>query len=462
MSEVTFLDQGGDIAVLKKSRVIVSPQPGSVYETPTSGYDDGVHSPWRRSWDEGKKIVKDLKIAPWGETNLRPYYLLDLLSESNINARLIYTNVSFAVAQIYTFHWVCDPNTGAMYKKPFEPSPDIKRFLNSYKIRQLLRSRATDFFITGNCWVKFHLSRDGKQIADFQHIDASTVRLGLKDKTTKQIPFHYVCADWIKPKWNKKEKPDEDHNIRKFHAFHREDPGKYFISLHHSKLYWTGQPYYGIQPWHSGHRWIHYGNRMPVWMTANINKAHNIKYHVEYPRNYFDYLDKDFINPADRKKEKERVFKVVDDALSGAENAQSTFFTSFEIEPHTNKKLDGWSIKPLSNDLKDDAFVKSFFASNIASVSAMGVSPALAGIQMEGRMPASGSDKRISYQLHEVLNTNEAREIMVEPLEIWRDMNGFDPDMQFGFLARNIVTLAEDESGTKNPQKLPEDGNNDI
>ena len=135
--------------------------------------------------------------------------------------------------------------------------------------------------------------------------------------------------------------------------------------------------------------------------------------------------------------------------LAGAENAQKTFFTSFKTDPQTGQSLAGWEIKAIPNDIKDEAYIKAFYASNVASVSSMGVDPALAGIQMEGRMPASGSDKRISYQLHEVLKNDEAREVMVEPLEIYRDANGYDPEIQFGFLRRNIVTLAEDETGTR-------------
>lgn len=457
---VNFIGQEGNIAILSESRAIVSPK--GLNPMATGGYDDGVASPWARSYHEnGKRVLDKLMIAPWGGNNLQPLYLLSLLAESNINAQLIYTKVSFAVAHMYTFRWGWDAD-GNPIKIPFDPGPQINRFLNSRQIRHLMRARATDFFITGNCWVKIQLNRGATQIAGFEHVDASSARLGLMQKTTKRIPHHFVCADWAKPKWQQPEKKDEDQNIRRFQVFREEDPFRAYLSTHHSKLYWTGQPYYGIQPWHSGHQWIHYGNRMPVWMTANINKAHNIKYHIEYPKDYFAYLDTEFDTPKERKEEKARVFKIINDTLSGAENAQATFYSFFSVDKHTGKKLDGWSIKPISNDLKDDAFVKSFYASNVASVSAMGVDPALAGIQLEGRMPASGSDKRISYQLHEVLKTDEAREIMTEPLELWRDINGLDPDMQFGFLTRNIVTLAEDSSGMSSVPNLEPSNDGDI
>ena len=448
---IQYLDPKREIAVLTKSGAMVT---ASSY-SPNSDdqYPPQDTANWKNAQSIGTLHKQKITIAPWGKNNWYPLWLLELLSESNINAQLIQKKVSFAMGHVYTFKWEYDPATGFPRKVPFDPGPDIRRWLNSRQIKQLLRARATDFFILGNTWAKPILFRDATMgIASWEHVDACSVRVGLKNKDSKQVDAFYVCSDWTKP--NNKTK-DENRNVRRYPAFSEETPRRYRQSLLHSRMYWTGAPYYGIQPWHFSYNWMQYSNKMPVWMSANINRSFNIKYHIKYPDGYFDYLNEMFEEEKDRKTEREAIFKKIEEALVGPENAQKAFWTSFKTDPMSGKALEGWSIEPIRNELKDDAFLKAFYAANIAAVSSHGIDPALASIQFEGRMPPSGSDKRISYQLHEVLNNDEVREVMVHPLEITRDVNGWDPEMQFGFMVRNIVTLAEDESGLTAPQLPP-------
>lgn len=443
MSDILHI--GPDIAVLTKTGAVVT---ASGLNPFTFGGDAHSHTgeittPAKYGGEE---------IARWGANNLYPLWLLELLRDSNINAQLIYTKVSLAMGDIFTYKWAEDPDTGEEVKKPFIAPIELRRYMRSQKVREMFRARATDFYITGNAWVKVLLRRDATGIADFQHMDASTMRLGIRDVETKKITTHYASADWRHASYNSGE-PKET-TIRKYPSWDESDPLAYFQSVKHSKLYWTGQHYYGVQPWHASHAWITYGNRMPVWMAANLNKAKNIKYHIEYPSNYFAYLEGK--SEEERKKAKDSVFEHIDKMLSGAENAQSTFYSGFANDPMSGAKMDGWKITSIPNDLKDEAYVKAFYASLNASTSSQGVDPALANIQQEGRMPISGSDKRISYQIHEVMKNAEVREVMLEPLYLLRDVNGYDPDMMFDFRVKNIVTLAEDKGGIT-PNVSPSD-----
>lgn len=447
---VKYIDQGGNVAVLTKAGAKVT-STSYMPENDITNTNFNVSSDFAIPVRIQDYATKGLgRVAPWGSNNLKPNYYLELLSESNIMAQLIHTAVSFAIGHLYTFKWEIDIYTRELMKTYYPAPPEVQKVLSSRKILKLMRSRATDFYIHGNTWCKIILSRDAKNVADLQHVDAFQCRLELKDPKSKRIENHFVCSDWRSPRWQPNESMEENIsgiNVRKYPAFDEYNPLAYMQSLHHSKLYWSGHEYYGIQPWHSAHNWIRYANTMPVWMVSNIEKSFNIKYHIEYPDGFFSYLEELFDSPEERQNEKTRIFQVLDDMLSGAENAQSTFYTPYSLDEMTGKEYAGWKIKSIPNDLKDDAFIKAFEVSNDAMTSAMGIDPSLAGIQRAGKMPASGSEKRISYQLHEVLRTEEARKIMVEPLEIWRDVNGYDSEMQFGFLQRNIVTLAEDPSG---------------
>lgn len=438
----TTIDPSGTFAVLDRSGAIVSANSYSPFKA-----QGGI----MQALSIGGLQSRGMKIAPWGANNLMPLFLLQLLADSNINAQLIATNVSFAMGRLYTFKWGRDAE-GWEEKQPMQAPPEIERYLKSHAVRTLLRSRATDFFLLGNTWAKFKLARGGQGIAAIEHVDASCCRAELMNAAGK-VKHYFVGHDWLKPSYKGADNSNGA-NVQRFPAFNTADPLRYFQSIHHSRLYWAGRPYYGIQPWHFGHSWISYGNKMPLWLSTNINKAHNIKYHIRYPVDYFEYLDNGQFETEEKKRaEKARVFNLIDDMLAGAENAQKTFFSEHKIDQMTGKTLSDWQIEAIPNDIKDEAFIKAYYASNVAAASAHGIDPSLANIQLEGRMPASGSQKRISYQMHELLYTEEVRQIMVEPLEIMRDVNGWPSEMQFGFAVRNIVTLAEDESGLEDPAK---------
>lgn len=460
MGDIKYLDPGKKVVLLTRSGAVITqsgyaPTEYDLGNNPNSYWKDVVAV--RRYKRFGLESV-----ALWGNNNLKPLWLLELLSQSHINAQLIYTKVSLAVAHLFAFRWELrdDPVTGIPQptKVPFDPGPEIRAILAHNNTRKLIRSRGTDFYITGNAFGVPMLARNPRYgVVDWKHIDASTARCEVQNPETKKVEGYYVCADWRKPRFKRENNGEyflePDPNVRRYNAFDPDQWDRYYQSIHHSRLYWTGEPYYGIQPWHYAFNWIGYGNQMPVWLNANIMNSFNIKYHIEYPDDYFAYLKEDFDTDAEREAEKERVWKKIDDNLMGAQNAQKSIKTPFKNDPMTGQPMAGWKITPLKNELHDDAFIRAFFASQVASISAHGLDQSLASIVTEGRMPTSGSDKRISYQLHEVLKTEEVRQIMVEPLEIMRDTRGWDPEMQFGFVGRNIVTLAEDKQGTT-PQQM--------
>jgi hypothetical protein len=429
MSSLTYLDKQRKVAYLSRSGAIVTA--GSY----APDYSNTVKSSSATVLPYYSYSGNLADVARWGENNLKPSYLLELLSGSNINSQLIYRSVSFALGKLYTFKWQPDESGQYLRRIPFN-DPRLDDYLRRYEVRQLMRQRATDFIIFGNTFAKINLSLDRQSFVSAEHIDAFSSRL---HKNRQRVFVH--------PNWDS---PKED-DLVEYPIFSRMEPDANLSAILHSKLYWPGHPFYGVQPWHAGHNWITFANSIPVWMSANINKSYNVKYHIQYPDNYFDYLEKMDLTPEQREIEKDRFFDNFDKMLAGAENAQTTIYTPYSLDPVTGKPNGSWTITPVPNDLKDDAFVRAFETSNSAMTSAHGIDPSLAGIESSGKMPASGSEKRIAYQIHEVLATQEVREIMVEPLEIMRDMNGFDPDIQFGFLKANIVTLAEDKSGLSNP-----------
>lgn len=442
---------GHGMVLAKRTNSLITPY--GIWEKGTdqiSGINPFPGSYYLRESSSGDKI----DIAPWGADNLQPLHWLKLLAESNIAPSMLNTKVDFAVGEniyIYREEIQFDEATDQVrvIKKPIEMNPRLQQWLKGIQYKKLLRQRATDYYFSGNCFSRIVPARDPGRfgIAFIDHIDACTVRSEVLKKG--RVGHFYISEDWTKPKYNKKDRSDS--NTVRYKAFSNSQPLEY-RSIHHSKIYWPGQPYYGVQPWHSASNWIGFANRIPVWMTSNIDNSYNIKYHITYPDNYFDYTKN--MSKEDAQKEKDRVFDEFDNWLAGKNNVGKTIYTKGKLDPMTGKLMEGWRIEPIANDIKDKAWMDAYKTSQSALTSGWDINPALANIMQEGKFTTSGSELRIAYQLHIALKVSAARAIMVEPLELAYNINhelgvpGFDEEeIKFGFINKNVLTIADSGSG---------------
>ena len=398
---------------------------------------------------------EDVKIAPWGPHNLRPLELLALLDKSNIAPAMLQTKVDFAVGErIYPYveELRFDEATEQMrvIKRPLNMPPKLRMWLDGIKHERLLRARATDYYFSGNAFARMVPARDPERygIAFIDHVDACQVRA--EQMVNGRVGHYFVSEDWRRARYNPEDQ--ENSNTVRYRTWNPLDPIMY-RSILHSKIYWPGQHYYGVQPWHSASNWIGFANKIPVWMDANISNSYNIKYHITYPADYFDYTKNMSRDKAAA--EEDRVFEEFDNWLAGQRNAGKTFFTKGKIDAMTGKLMDSWRIEPIRNDLQDSAWMDAYKTSQSALTSGWDINPALANIMQEGKFTTSGSEMRIAYQLHIALKVAAARAIMVEPLEVAYKVNhdlgvpGFEePDLKWGFVNRNVLTLAEAGGGT--------------
>ena len=398
----------------------------------------------------------DRNIVTWGEYNDKPIKLLQLLKDSNIAPALLSTKIDFAVGEklyFYKEEIQFDEKTNGpkIIKRPFL-NERLSDWLEEIDAKTLIRKRATDYYFGGNVFSRIVLARDPEKygVAYIDHVDACGARLEEISKKSRKIEHAYISDDWENPIYNQKDIAAG--NTRRYKMFDPKNPLKSRVSLSHNKIYWPGQIYYGVQPWHSAHNWIGFANKIPVWMDSNISNSYNIKYHIKYPHDYFSYTKS--MSKEDAKKERERVFDQVDRWLAGELNAGKTFYSKRILDPMTGKESSSWVIEPIKNDLKDKSFLEAYKTSQGALSSGWDLNPALANIPSEGKFTTSGSELRIAYQIHIALKTPAARSIMLQTLEDAYKVNhalgvpGFEEkDLKFGIINRNIVTLAENPAG---------------
>lgn len=405
--------------------------------------------------------INDSSIVRWGPDNLKPLTWIKLLSESNIAPQILLTKVDFACGErLFTYReelrFSEKSGQTELVKIPVA-NPQLEFWLKKIKAKDLMRKRATDYYFSGNCFAKMVLARDPEKfgVAHIDHLDSCSVRVEqIKNKRVNHI---YMSDNWVNPVYNPKD--ISKGNTRRFKTYNEAKPLAFFRSVLQSKIYWPGQVYYGIQPWHSAKNWIGFANKIPVWMGSNITNSYNIKYHIKYPADYFAYTDgwdKDAIE-----KEEDRIFDQVDNWLAGELNAGKTFYSKRILDPMTGNERSSWTIEPIKNDLQDKSFLEAYKTSQGAMTSGWDLNPNLANIPQEGKFSTSGSELRIAYQIHVALKVAAARSVMLEPLEEAYKVNnslgvpGFqDPEIKFGFINRNIVTLAENPAGIESDSQI--------
>jgi len=86
----------------------------------------------------------------------------------------------------------------------------------------------------------------------------------------------------------------------------------------------------------------------------------------------------------------------------------------------------------------------------VAQASGHGIDATLASIDTGGKLGGSGSEKRISAQIHIAHRTPTKRKILLESLNICNRINGFQKDIVWGFEDTQITTLDVNPTGTQN------------
>lgn len=401
---------------------------GGIYETskkevePDSLNQNGTAKPWVR----------------WGTDNNYPQRLIDVVGADPAASLL---------EKRRAMHW----GRGLMYykrriekgKEIIDPVDDsqipseIDDFMYLIDAPNFFQGCIADFEWWHSYCIEYICSNDGKIInAKWQRM--KDVRAELRDRSTGDIENYYLSGHWPNP---------QEGYYLKVPSF-KKDANR--SGLYRHQLVSVDKDYNPQPAWHGITRWLHIAAKIPRWILANIDNSINLKWHVEIPLDYFlkrhpveAYATAEERNKAIQDDEKD-VYKNIDAYLAGETNVGKAFYSKVAVDD-SGKELPGWKITPLSNDIKDSAWLNAYGTAAMAITSGIGLSPSIGGqILPNGLGSGSGSDLREQFNFYMQVMTAQPRQTTLEPWEIFKRRNGWPKDLHLGY--RDVVLQSTDQN----------------
>lgn len=424
----------GDSYLLKDQETLIT-----FTNFPVDGEDEGSLVKIRTGGDDMPEIWY------WGKANDLPTRREAIVRNNNIVGQLIGTKRNIVLGNglvAFKEHF-----EDGEIRKEYVPYPDgAQEFFDHVNIKKYLRKACKNLLFQANVFTEFTRNLGG----DIRSIRVHDCQ---KMRAERQTSSGHINNYFWSGKWHKKNDPEN--KIVKIPAYKFKEERRQPKFILHTLDELIHDDYYGIPVWWGDRNWIALSNCIPIFHIANLKHGYTIRYHIEVPFDYFKDYSTDNNTPkqkaAAKKKEetaKQDFIDNINEFLASAENAGRAVFTQYEINRALGKEFPGIKITPLKVDMKDEALLKLFEKSNEANISAQGVHPTLAAIQTQGKL-SSGSEIRNAFIMYVAIHAPQLRDILLEPIELVHKINGWDPEIKWGFRDIEITDLAENKEGKK-------------
>lgn len=319
------------------------------------------------------KEVRGKSYIPYGEKNLYPLYLYDLLGKSAIHYAIVDGKSKMMAGDGYLFNGATDKEESLnVYNALDIPTKSkLDLFLdnpnNEDDVQEIITKISKDYQITGSFAIEVIWSMDFSRINTLKYVDIRKVRSG--NIVNGKVKEYYYCRDWT-DEWNYKPVP--------IAAFDTEDKEHYnqLIFVKNGNL-----DYYGEAPYHGSLYWINIDSKMSIFHLSNISNGFAPSFSVKFYQRPVDDI------------EKKKITDSIVRQKSGETNAGKAFIffsdgkdLAPDIEPINVSNLD-----------KQYIALSELAVQNILTGSQV-TSPALFGIQTPGSL-SQGTELQTAYNI---------------------------------------------------------------
>lgn len=396
-------------------------------------------------YDGPKPVIDKLraagKVAPWGAANDKPQKIVRDLRRTPVAASVLERKTNMLISGGLRYGTVeVDDRTGLEILRP-KRIPAVEDFIRNSNVNLFLRESTRDWYTYHNVFPEFRMGRGYDRITGIGVQDACHVRLGVQDDKG-EITRAYV-GDWANgDEASAFEMPALDPYRNVAEQLLR---NKHARSILPVRVLGWDKFYYGEAPWHG----LMLNGSFDIAARINelklllLQKISALKYFIEIDERYWPYVIAGFKDMKDEDKltaMQEHVDSIEEwlgrDGLGGA-------FMATMLSIGTEKGQSSLvKITPYKLDLPDGVYTEDSQEIHFIICRDMGLKPSLHGISpsKSGSSPGSGSEDRVARTNH-ILDSKPDQDLILSPLEVVRDVNGWDPELRFWFANYHVATL---------------------
>lgn len=385
-------------------------------------------------------------IATWGDGNDFPQKVIEDIRKDVELGPLFEKQAALLYSGGLTWGIPEYNDDGKKILRPLPPARNIivQKWMRDSQVHRYLYEASEDLTRFANAFPEVILRMDRKEIIQLCAQPAEYCRWELqnKDGIVEHCYFNVNFPDVPHTHKSTRKIPVLDPYYKPAEALKQTKKGHNFI--YPLSFPAPGCNYYQLANWNglreSG--WLSFSQAIPKFKMNILEKQVNIKYHIEISSMYWEtkYKNWSTMKDAERKKIVDAELKSFTDIMSGVANSGNSLVTAMITKPEWNKEYSMWKITPIESKLGKGEFMEEMKEASLAKMQAVGLHPALIGTMPNNGMGGAGSNIREAYNLNAIL-TKPKQDLLLEPLYLVRDFNGWDPEMEFMIQNPFMTTL---------------------
>lgn len=398
--------------------------------------------------------VAGQRVLSWGKDNLFPWHAAETVRNTTVlNTGLRFLRNLTMGQGIFACKVKGYNDKGDEILEPIEDS-SYQRFVGSRMVRRYMEKTLRDFLKVGISAVQFVPNAAGNKIIGLNAINSLYFRFtepldamgsqncmvsGSWDLSPSSYSILPLLSDY------------SPENHAELLSFMGKMKGGFVYPVRDS---WSNDDIYGEPIWWPAYvaGWVDIAHMVPQFLKKAYKNQTTWKWHVQIPYSFWDkkFPLTEFKDANLRRQAIDKYMSSIEKNLLGAENAEKPIFTNYAVNEMNGRIEEEWKILPLSNKYAagQENLVTSA-AANSEILFALMVNPNVLGAGMPGGSYAGnqgGSNIREAFLVN-IANSWIDRQNILDPLQLYMQLNGAPDDLQLRF-RNTILTTLDTGAGT--------------
>lgn len=414
---------------------------------------------------KGKK--ETMKFIKRGASNKQPVEVIEKINELSTLGANVAFNAKMAYGDgIMVAKKVRDKVTGkiTIEEQLESEQPEIFKFLTDNNYVNSTQEWSMDIVVYYEGYAEFIFARGANKIVQINPVESINSRLTEANEETGEIEYHGYSVKWHEgnpedvkvtrlldrraPIRDLRIKRGLDMNLKGNKEKAKDE--KYILQLMQPTpgRYYNGKPYWWAI-FESG--WYDIAVAIPKFKKALLKNQMTLKYHVEINEGFWPkYFASKGINKDDPKEVKAtrtEFLTNMDKFLSSEENAGKSFVSEFKYDQLKGYEVHDIIIKAVESFIKGGEYLEDSQEVTNVICYAMEIHPSIIGASGKNGS-INGTEARELFIIKQAM-MKPIRDLLVLPLYIAKDINGWDKDIHFVIPNIMLTTLDKNTGAEK-------------